>query len=214
MLEKLPESVGNALRDTRAGMEKTVIHELLLKKHVPAFEVRSLSFENMGTIPLQYTADGIGISPPLDWYGVPEGTGCVALIVEDADSPTPQPLVHAITVSEGGDGSLPTGAMPSLDHDGTGVVTGLNSYLQHRWLPPDPPPGHGPHRYVFQFFALNGEGAFSKGLGRHELVRAVLEHTVAVGCLIGSYERLQRQKIAGDDQEAYAEGAGELQAAV
>jgi phosphatidylethanolamine-binding protein (PEBP) family uncharacterized protein len=35
------------------------------------------------------------------------------------------------------------------------IQQGHNSYFTHRYLPPDPPPGHGPHRYAFQIFALS-----------------------------------------------------------
>src|SRR5215468_10402113 len=44
----------------------------------------------------KYTADGAGVSPPLQWKGVPDAAGSVVLLVEDADSPTRHPLVHAI----------------------------------------------------------------------------------------------------------------------
>ena len=195
MLEKLPEFLGQALRGQRAGMANVVLRTLFARRQVEGFTVSSTAFLHMQPLPVPYTADGLGISPPLEWRGVPEGSGCVVLIVEDADSPTPHPLVHAITVSAGGDGGLNAGALPSVDHDGSGVVIGLNSYLQHRWLPPDPPPGHGSHRYAFQCFALRDRPAFSAGLGRHELVEAVLDRAVAAGCLVGLYERAQRQKM-------------------
>lgn len=210
MLEKLPEFLGHALRGQRAGMANVVLRRLLARRQVADIAVSSTAFLNMRPLPVPYTADGLGISPPLEWRGVPQGSGCVVLIVEDADSPTPHPLVHAITVSVGADGGLDAGALPSVDHDGSGVVTGLNSYLQHRWLPPDPPPGHGPHHYAFQCFALRDRPTFSAGLGRHELVEAVLDRAVAAGCLVGIYERAQRQKIRNAnavDEAAPAEAA-------
>ena len=65
------------------------------------------------------TADGEGVSPPLDWSGVPQGTDSVVVIVEDADAPTGEPLVHAIVVGlPGADGNLHEGALDSPGHEG------------------------------------------------------------------------------------------------
>jgi len=114
------------------------------------------------------------------------------LIVEDADAPTPQPLVLAIVVDLPGgySAALPAGALPSGDHAGSGVKTGRNSYLQAGWLPPDPPPGHGVHRYVFQVFALEAGGdPFDEKPGREAVTNAIRERGLASGCLIGTYER-------------------------
>ena len=97
------------------------------------------------------------MSPPLQWLGAPTNAGSLALIVEDADAPTPQPLVHAIVVDlvvGDGSGALAEGALSSEDGEASGLRLGRNSFLQAGWLPPDPPPGHGVHRYAFQLFAL------------------------------------------------------------
>ena len=67
---------------------------------------------------------------------------------EDADSPTPHPLVHAIAWNlPGRDAYLPAGALRGPTAHGDGHALGLNSLLRAEYLPPDPPPGHGPHRY-------------------------------------------------------------------
>jgi phosphatidylethanolamine-binding protein (PEBP) family uncharacterized protein len=194
MFEKLPESLGRVLQGQRSGIENIAFRHLLLNREVPRIAVRSGAFDNMGAIPVQFTADGDGVSPPLEWASVPSATTCVALIVEDADSPTAHPLVHAIAVIGAGLGRLQTGALPTGDGAGSGVEMGLNSFLRRSWLPPDPPPGHGPHRYAFQLFAL-GEGAasFSHALGRQELMETILNRAIAAGCLIGTYERARRQ---------------------
>jgi Raf kinase inhibitor-like YbhB/YbcL family protein len=190
MLENLPDAIGHALHDTRAGLDKTAFSRVDLAAGTSAIEVTSLAFASYGAMPVRFTADGEGVSPPLQWSGVPAGATSVLLIVEDADSPTPHPLVHAIVVDlEAGDGALPEGALKSPDHDGSGLKTGRNSYLQAGWLPPDPPPGHGVHRYVFQVFALAAGPAFDGTPGRDAVIDALRERAVASGQLIGIYER-------------------------
>jgi phosphatidylethanolamine-binding protein (PEBP) family uncharacterized protein len=57
------------------------------------------------------------------------------------------------------------------------------------WLPPDPPPGHGVHRYVFQVFALAAGEPLSKAPGRKEVATAIRDRALAKGCLIGTYQR-------------------------
>ncbi|MEO8080739.1 MAG: YbhB/YbcL family Raf kinase inhibitor-like protein [Caldimonas sp.] len=190
MLENLPEALGHALRDQRAGLDKTAFQAVDLRAGMARISVQSLAFADHAPIPERYTADGEGVSPPLHWSGVPAGVGSVLLIVEDADAPTPQPLVHAIVVDlPGEDGALAEGALPSSDHDGSGLHTGRNSFLQASWLPPDPPPGHGVHRYVFQVFALAAGAVFDGTPGREAVLEALREHGVASGCHIGTYER-------------------------
>ena len=190
MLEKLPEVVGHVLRDQRAGLDKLAFQLVGLRGGMGAIEVRSLAFVDHAPIPALYTADGVGTSPPLQWTGAPAAAAELVLLVEDADAPTPQPFVHAIAVGiEAGDGALPEGALSEDDHRGVRLVVGRNSYLRAGWLPPDPPPGHGTHRYAFQLFALGPGGPFSDTPGRDEVLDALRERALASGCLIGTYAR-------------------------
>ncbi|MEO5843897.1 MAG: YbhB/YbcL family Raf kinase inhibitor-like protein [Caldimonas sp.] len=190
MLEKLPDAVGHALRGQRAGLDKTAFQAVDLRAGMAALTVSSLAFVDHAPIPERYTADGPGLSPPLQWFGVPPDAASLVLIVEDADAPTPQPLVHAIVVDlEPADAAFAEGALPSDDNEGSGLHVGRNSYLQAAWLPPDPPPGHGVHRYAFQLFALTAGAAFEGTPGRDAVLVAIREHGLASGCLIGTYER-------------------------
>lgn len=176
------------LRGRRAGLDRILFNRVSLRTGQAAIEVRSLAFADHAPIPVIYTADADGRSPPLQWTGVPAAATSVALIVEDADSVMPQPLVHALVFDlPPGDMSLPDGA---IDPEGDlHARLGRNSALGTGWLPPDPPPGHGVHRYAFQVFALAGDEQRQGAPGRKALVRSVLEHAIASGCLIGTYER-------------------------
>jgi Raf kinase inhibitor-like YbhB/YbcL family protein len=199
MLENLPDFVGHALRDQRAGLEQIVFNRLPLRGGQGAIGVASLAFVDHGPLPALYTADGDGLSPPLSWSGVPATATSVVLIVEDADSPTPHPLVHAIAVGlPPGDGALRQGALDDDSEAPEDSRLGRNSYLQHGWLPPDPPPGHGPHRYVFQVFALAGHAALPETPGRDALMEALARDAIASGMAMATYERHDTTVSASD----------------
>jgi len=192
MLEHVPAWLGRALSGVRAGADKLVVVQSGLGDGVPRLDLTSPAFADGGRMPDRFTADGDGQSPPLTWGAVPEGTARLALLVEDADSPTGQPLVHAVIWGlEPDAGRLAEGAI-AADGDGgpDGRDVGRNSYLREGWLPPDPPTGHGDHRYAFQLFALDaGAGDPGTNPGRAALVEAMRGHVLAAGVLVGLYGR-------------------------
>jgi Raf kinase inhibitor-like YbhB/YbcL family protein len=191
MLEKLPASIGRVLRAARPGLTELVINDEALDDVADCIVVTSPAFEDGEQLPSRYTADGDGISPPLQWSGVPEGAAEIVLLIEDADSPTPNPLVHAIVWNlPPEDGGLEEGAMPAEVTVQRSPAMGVNSYLRVGYLPPDPPPGHGPHRYALQVFALEAPLVIEfDAPGRTELVEALHVTAIAKGMLIGTYER-------------------------
>ena len=135
---------------------------------------------------------GAGVSPPLVWGNVPEGTARLALLVEDPDAPAPAPLVHAILWGlPGEERRLAEGAIVADGAGGAdGRDVGRHSFLGEGWLPPDPPTGHGEHRYAFQLFALDAEVADPGETPRRSaLIKAMSGHVLAAGLLIGCYSR-------------------------
>lgn len=186
MLEHVPEWLGHAMRSVRAGGDRLCIAQPELGARFDALTLGSLAFADGARMPPRFTADGEGVSPPLAWDAPPEATLSLALIVEDADSPSPQPLVHAIVWNIApADRALAEGAITA---DGA-AETGRNSYLQSGWLPPDPPTGHGPHAYAFQLFALANAPDLGGSPGRSALVEAMAGKVLAAGLLVGTYER-------------------------
>lgn len=188
MLEKLPDFVGEALKGVRPGLEKTVYAEIDAPETIL---VESSAFADGAAIPARFTADGEGRSFPLRFTGAPEHAGAVAVIVEDADSPTPWPIVHVLAYDEPGrDADWAEGALRSRDHEGDGHALGHNSFVRNEYLPPDPPPGHGPHRYLFQVFALRDAPQLHDHPGKGEVKKALESCGVlAKGLLVGTYER-------------------------
>ncbi|KAL2337711.1 hypothetical protein Fmac_012157 [Flemingia macrophylla] len=71
------------------------------------FRLVSPSISNEGKLPRQYTDEGQGakknISPPLEWYNLPQGTKTLAVVVEDIDAPDPEgpivPWTHWVVVN-------------------------------------------------------------------------------------------------------------------
>lgn len=194
MLDHVPAWLGKALRSVRAGADKLTIAHPAIGTGLTALDLSSPAFADGEDLPVRFTTDGAGVSPPLAWGPVPVGTTRLALIVEDADAPTPNPIVHAIVWNiDPAAGGLDEGAIDADAAPPAGGTVGRNSYAGTAWLPPDPPTGHGLHRYVFQLFAL-GESASPDTdadavLGRGKFVEALAGHVLAAGVLTATYAR-------------------------
>ncbi|MCX4744844.1 YbhB/YbcL family Raf kinase inhibitor-like protein [Kitasatospora sp. NBC_01287] len=146
--------LGTLLKNKRAG-------EANLAWHLPALagpevlDLWSPVLDHEGVVPQAHVgkrAGGDNRSPALVWHRAPEGTAQLLLVVEDIDSPTRSPFVHCLALLEPGLVTLPTGALNA----GSTVpgVRVLRSGMGHGYTGPEPIKGHGPHRYVFQLFAL------------------------------------------------------------
>ena len=118
MLEHLPTAVGAALKSVRPGLEKLTLN--LHFADVPqSLTVESSAFQPDAPLPVDATEDGRKVSPPLAWRGVPPGAAGIVILIEDADSPTPQPLVHTILLGlPGRDGRLAEGELKSAGSAG------------------------------------------------------------------------------------------------
>lgn len=191
MLTSVMRSLGQALRPVRPGVA------MLSSSKFSGFlgyamTVSSPAFGDGKPMPARFTQDGENLSPPLSWEGLPPQTQTAVLLVEDADIPSLRPLVHLIVHSippdktEFAEGEIPlrlTGAAPG------GWACGRNALGRPGWTAPAPPPGHGPHRYAFQVFALDARPHFAYPPGRSMLLRMIRPHLIAQGRLIGTYER-------------------------
>ena len=121
---------------------------------------------------------------------MPAGAAEVVVLIEDADSPTPAPLVHTILLGlPGRDGAIAEGEMKSPGGEGRPHRLGQNSFLKAEYLPPDPPTGHGPHRYAVQVFALDAPLALGRRAGPRRRRRGHDGPCRRQGLLIGTYER-------------------------
>nr|WP_315054328.1 YbhB/YbcL family Raf kinase inhibitor-like protein [uncultured Brevundimonas sp.] len=187
MFQKIPASLGKALGGVRAGVDKLLLNEE--GGQAPeTIRVESPAFADGDAIPVRFTADGEGTSPPLSWSNLPEGTKQVLVVVEDPDIPAPQPFIHLIAVFDAAVTSVGEGGLK----DGSSLARlGKHSMGGVGWLPNDPPPGHGPHHYLFQVFALNRVVDWDDKPGKDEVKTAIVKSVLAKGVLTGIYERVK-----------------------
>ena len=192
MLEKMPHIIGSALRGFRHSLDETVYCSKDFLSVPETITLSSTAFENETTLPSLYTEDGMKISPPLRWRNIPPEAKSLALLIEDPDAPLPSSVTHALVFDmPPQEGELVTSALPSPGDIGMGTWRlGKNSFNKPQYLPPDPPPGHGPHKYVFQLYALDYMTGMDEDNTREDLVEAMKDHVIAKGCLIGIYERV------------------------
>lgn len=187
MLKNLPSILGHVLQGVRPGLEKVLYHDPALTAVPESLVLESAAFD-APNLPQRFTADGEGLSPPFAWKGVPAGAVSLLLVIEDADSPTLNPLVHAIAYDLSPiDGILKEGAIATGDQ--SHLHTGLNSFLGSGYLPPDPPPGHGPHHYVAQNYALDAASGFKGPPGRPQVRDLLHKHAIARGMICATYVR-------------------------
>ena len=149
--------------------------------------VTSSAFTDGGAMPQSSAGKGVGdnTSPPLRWDGLPPDTRQVVLIIDDVDVPLPRPLLHTVAVIEPTVDGVAAG---SLQPGTTGMRFIRADLGHHGYAGPRPIPGHGPHHYRFQVFAVDEPIADSITSSK-TLLAAMSGHVLARGVLTGTYER-------------------------
>ncbi len=146
-------------------------------------DMSSTAFKAGEMIPAKYTCDGENINPPLDIKDIPEEAKCLALIVDDPNAPIGT-WVHWFVWN-----------IPVTHHIKEGEihgVEGINDFQEHHYNGPCPP--SGTHRYFFKVYALNAVLDLPDTAKKIQLERAMSEHIIGIGELIGLYKRKNKEK--------------------
>lgn len=148
----------------------------------------SAAFSHEAAIPSRHTCEGLDVSPPLRWAGVPSEARSLALIVEDPDAPDPKnpktTWAHWVLYDlPARDGELP-GEVTRLPE---GTREGLNDWKRTGWGGPCPP--IGTHRYFFVLHAVDRELGDLSCPTRRELLEALDGHVLAKAVLMGTYRK-------------------------
>jgi Raf kinase inhibitor-like YbhB/YbcL family protein len=141
-------------------------------------KVSSDAFKESEIIPSRYTCDGKNINPPLSIEGIPEETKSLAIIVDDPDAPSGM-WVHWLVWD------IPVTHHIKEDH--IPGKEGINDFKRHHYGGPCPP--SGTHRYFFKVYALDFIPDLSENSDKVKLEKAISEHIIGFGELIGLYKR-------------------------
>jgi Raf kinase inhibitor-like YbhB/YbcL family protein len=144
-------------------------------------QITSSAFSEGGTIPQKYTCDGVNVSPPLSWTGLPNGTKSLAMIADDPDAPVGT-WVHWVLYDIPSD-------LSQLAEGAQGIGTpGINDFRKTGYGGPCPPKGK-PHRYYFKLYALDTALNLKPGASKENVLTAMKGHVLANGELMGRYGR-------------------------
>jgi len=155
-----------------------------------SLSIHSPSFKHGEMIPVRHTCDGQGISPPLEWSGIPVEAQSLALIVADPDAPDPaapkMTWVHWVLYN------LPAGTQGLAENISAsalppGTREGINDWGRKGYGGPCPPVGK--HRYFFKLYALDRVLADLEQPTKQQLEQAFAGHVLAKAELVGMYER-------------------------
>ena len=114
----------------------------------PTITLTSTAFNPDGPLPVQFTCDGDGVSPPLAWSGVPKNATSLTLTVTDPDA---HGFVHWLVKG-----------LPPHDSQVEQGEAPPGGTIAQPWRPACPPKGAGLHHYVFKITAEpTGSGGLS-----------------------------------------------------
>ena len=152
-------------------------------------KLTSSAFSEGQPIPRAYTCDGVNISPPLEWSGVPKTARTIAIVCDDPDAPDAPggAWVHWVLYNLPADNIGLVENLPATESLKAGGFQGTNEFGKIGYGGPCPP--SGTHRYFFHVYALDSELPLKAGATKAELTIAMEGHTLLQGQLMGTYRR-------------------------
>ncbi|MSQ91127.1 MAG: YbhB/YbcL family Raf kinase inhibitor-like protein [Phycisphaerales bacterium] len=155
-----------------------------------AMTLTSTAFETNTALPVAFTADGDGTSPPLAWADAPKGTVSYAIMMDD---PQARGFVHWIIWGIPSTESTLSAKMPrDLEvKSPAGARQGVTSWGRERpgYWGSAPGKGSGVHHYTFTLYALDSKLELAAGASPKEFKKAIEGHVLAKTMLVGLYER-------------------------
>jgi Raf kinase inhibitor-like YbhB/YbcL family protein len=150
------------------------------------FKLISNAFKEGEAIPRQYTCDGVNVSPPLEWSGVPRTAKTIAIIADDPDAPSGT-WVHWVLYNLPAEVIGLVENLPASENVRAGGFQGKSDFGKIGYGGPCPPTGS--HRYFFKIYAVDSELTLKAGATKAEVEKALEGHIVGQTQLMGTYAR-------------------------
>ena len=141
-------------------------------------KITSNAFKDNNFIPAKYSCEGDDINPPFVIENIPEETKSLAIIVDDPDARAAT-WVHWVMWNIPVTHHLKENHVPG--------VQGINDFGRQKYNGPCPP--GGTHHYYFKVYALDTVLDIPAGSNKLQLEKAMSDHTIAFGEIIGLYTR-------------------------
>lgn len=153
---------------------------------VPTMQVSSSAFKDGDSIPPEFTADDVDVSPPLQWQGAPGDTKSYVLICDDPDAPRGT-WTHWVIFNIPADRHELPKAVPTEREVLDGARQGINSFKKIGYGGPNPPAGK-PHHYIFTVYALDTLLDLPAGSSKQDVEKAMKGHIRASGKVTGLFK--------------------------
>ncbi len=177
------------LKDVHAGDRHLAWNHPAAASAPDTIVLTSDDFEAGGAIPIQFAGKGVGqnISPSLHWSNIPEGTEEFVLVMEDPDAPWPRPMVHLVAAGISASMTGLSVAGLSAVASSLGITLGKGTLGIEGYHGREPQ--FGPHRYIFEIFAI-GKKLELAGLPKlSELLKKMDKSVLGKGRLEGTFEQ-------------------------
>jgi hypothetical protein len=141
--------------------------------------ITSTAFANNGVIPVKYTCDGEGVTPPLNFGTVPPGTKSYALIVHDYNAYADHGFTYWIIWNLDSVGFIPENFRSSHES--------MNAAKQYGYTPICSKSGD--HKYHFIVYALDTRMILGKNTTKAMIESTMRNHILDKGELVGVYNK-------------------------
>ena len=141
--------------------------------------VTSTAFDNMGVIPVKYTCDGQGATPPLKVTNIPPAAKSLTVIVYDYDATPEHGMTFWIVWNLDTYGIIPEDF--HNDHEN------MNAAKQYGNTPLCAKSGN--HKYHFIVYALDTRLVIGRNTTKASIEKVMRGHVLAKGELVGVYNK-------------------------